>query len=140
MPPRRPAPRSDRSDWSETPSPNQELYFDMGFDMDWDIARRVAQMAIARPHFFSSFSILHGHGPPPHVSFSYTCLSILPTRTACSGGLFNMQPVYRKIFYLVRMIVILNTDSTIVFYVTRRTKLDPSCIYFKNIFTQQQLM
>ena len=57
----------------------------------------------------------------------------------------SLQPVYsmyvwlltcnllEKIFYLFGMVSVLNTDCTVMFYVMRRTKLNPTCIYFKNI-------
>ena len=39
-----------------------------------------------------------------------------------------------KILYLACTSFILHIDCTFVFYMTRRAKLDPSCMYFEDIF------
>ena len=46
---------------------------------------------------------------------------------------FFLHESILKIFYLLRVTSILRTDFTNVFYATRRTKLDPTCICFNNI-------
>ena len=46
---------------------------------------------------------------------------------------FFLHESILKIFYLLRVTSILRTNFTNVFYATRRTKLDPTCICFNNI-------
>ena len=41
--------------------------------------------------------------------------------------------VHKKIFYLPRTGSVLNTDCTVVFYVMKRTKLNPTYIYFEDV-------
>jgi len=48
---------------------------------------------------------------------------------------FFIKVCLLKIFYLSRMSSILSTDCTVMFYVKRQTKLDPTCIYFEDVTT-----
>ena len=50
---------------------------------------------------------------------------------------FLICSLFKKRFYLFHKISVLNIDCTIVFYVMRRTKLDPTYIYFNILHWQQ---
>ena len=101
------------------------------------IARSVALEWSARPP--STLLLFVWNHLPAHP-----LLPCLSKRTLLTLSL-SLQPVYsmyvwlltcnllEKIFYLFGMVSVLNTDCTVMFYVMRRTKLDPTCIYFKNI-------
>ena len=90
----------------------------------------------------SFFPVLASYTTTVHLHMSLSLIRVslsYPPMYNMQWGAFQHVICLQKIFYLVRIISILNTDSTIVFYMTRRAKLDPSCIYFEYIFTGSNL-
>ena len=47
--------------------------------------------------------------------------------------LFFTYNLFKKMLYLLHTISVLNTNCTVIFYAMRRTKLDLTCIYFKDV-------
>ena len=62
-----------------------------------------------------------------------TLLLPVPPNPSTSWDFFYHLTCSKK-NYLIRMISVLNTDCTVEFYMMRRTKLDPTCIYFEDVW------
>ena len=51
----------------------------------------------------------------------------------------RIEFLFIKIFYLPHTSFILNIDCIVVFYVTKQTKLDLTCIYVEDFYTDNNL-
>ena len=75
----------------------------------------------------------------PFYIMPSTYLSVVPVCTPqppLPRGVFLTFNLFTKNIYPFYMISVLNTDCTVEFYVMKRTKLDPICIYFEDIWHQ----
>ena len=72
-------------------------------------------------------------------TFYVPCAHDPTTHEPSHAAPFINEVCLLKIFYLSHMSSVLSTDCTVVFYVTRQTKLNHTCIYFEDVYNSSKL-
>ena len=78
---------------------------------------------------------------PTHLCTLLLLYFCLPTHIAFmeGNGPLSIYKAFLKIFYLLHSTSVSRIDCTNAFYATRRTKLDPTCICFNDVFHYSNL-